>query len=209
MNSRSVKAAPRRRILITGFEAFGGETINPTRMLVEATFQVPPGIELRGLLLPVVFGEGFAKLESELRTFRPDIVLSLGQAGGRSAIEFERLAINMIDGDQKDNAGVSYLDVPIEPGSPLALPSTLPVRALAEHLTANGVPARVSNSAGLYVCNEVFYRLQLATLRSTVRSGFIHVPYLDEQVVGKNSPSMSFDDMKRGVELILEKLAAD
>lgn len=201
----------RRRVLITGFEAFGGESINPTRRLVEAVvageIPVPLELEVRAIALPVVFGDGFAKLSIELKAYRPDVVLAFGQAGGRSAIEFERLAINMIDGEQMDNAGVVYRECVIEPGSPMALLSTLPVRSLAELLSASDVPARVSNSAGLYVCNELFYRLQLATLRTTTRSGFIHVPFLDEQVVDKQLSSMSFDVMKRGVALILEFFA--
>lgn len=212
MSARSGKSSVvRRRVLITGFEAFGGESINPTQRLVEAVvsgeLRAPAELEVRAVTLPVVFGDGFAKLFSELKSFRPDIVLAFGQAGGRNAIEFERLAINMIDGDQKDNAGAVYRECVIEPGSPMALLSTLPVRALAESLSANDVPARVSNTAGLYVCNELFYRLQLATLRTTTRSGFIHVPLLDEQVLGKQLPSMSFDVLKRGVAMTLEFFA--
>lgn len=201
----------RRRILVTGFEAFGGETVNPTQKLVDACqageVAVPHGVEVRALTLPVVFGEGFAKLEKELRSFKPGVVLSFGQAGGRNAIEFERVAVNLIDGEQTDNSGKSHRDVAIDPSGPNALFSTLPIRELVERLTSSGVPAKVSNSAGLYVCNELFYRLQSATLRTTLRSGFVHVPYLEEQARPKSAPFMSFEDMKKALGLMLEHFA--
>ncbi|MEK7357086.1 MAG: pyroglutamyl-peptidase I [Bdellovibrionota bacterium] len=199
------------KILVTGFEPFGGEEINPTALLVEALgvgeLKVPAGVDVRGLVIPVVFGEGFAKLQDSLRTFRPDVVLALGQAGGRSAFAFERVAVNLIDGDQADNAGVSHCDQVIDSTSGSALFSTLPIRALAEKLTTAGVPARISNSAGLFVCNEVFFRLQATLLRTAVRSGFVHVPYLPAQAAKKEAPSMELGEMKRGLELILEHFA--
>jgi pyroglutamyl-peptidase len=201
----------KRRVLISGFEAFGGEDLNPTQKLVEAlaagSVRVPKGVEARGVVLPVVFGDGFARLDSEIRAFKPDVVLALGQAGGRAAIEFERVAVNLMDSDQPDNSGKSLHDRPIDEGAAAALFSTLPIRELVDHLNANEVPARISNSAGLYVCNEVFFRLQARLARTMVRSGFVHVPYLPEQAVAKSAPSMSFETLNRGLELILEKFA--
>lgn len=199
------------RVLITGFEPFGDSSVNPTQLLVEAVskgeLSTPSSLEVKAVVLPVVFGEGSARLLRELREFRPEVVLAFGQAGGRSAIEFERIAVNLIDGEQKDNAGLARRETPIEPGAPNALFSTLPVREWADHLSANGVPAKVSNTAGLFVCNEVFYRLQHATLRSMVRSGFIHVPYLEEQAKAKGAPFIGFESLRKALELILARLA--
>jgi pyroglutamyl-peptidase len=160
------------------------------------------------VLLPVVFEQAFAKLEQAIDTHRPEIVLALGQAGGRDAIELERIAVNLMDADIADNLGRQPRDERIHHDGETAHFSTLPLRDILDALKAAGIPARISNSAGLYVCNDLFYRLQhVATAKSVRRSGFIHVPYLPEQTTDK--PSMPFETMQEALNVILRVLKAD
>ena len=210
------------RILISGFEAFGGDTINPTHLLIEelqgGRIAIPPETIIDTLLLPVGFENAFEVLRARIEKFRPDVVLALGQAGGRDAIEFERVAINLIDAEVPDNNGLQPQGVPIDPEGPVAFFSTLPVRELADDVIANGISARISNSAGLYVCNFLFYKLQHYLSKtvsgpddsndfngSNVRSGFIHFPYLPEKAVKHpaGTASMPLETMKRALAVIV------
>jgi pyroglutamyl-peptidase len=200
------------RVLVSGFEAFGGETLNPTHALVEQVLAqkiaVPENIEIRGVVLPVTFERSFAALESQIESFDPDVVLCFGQAGGRARIEFERVALNLIDADIPDNGGSQPREIKIEERGETAHLSTLPVRAWADAVSGFGIPAAVSNSAGLYVCNYLFYRLQSYLKdRSEVRSGFIHVPFLPEQAVGKSAPSLAFDQLRQALEIVLNEIS--
>lgn len=191
-----------RRILVSGFEAFGGAAINPTKRLIEdLRAGRVSSIPVETVLLPVVFGEAFTALEEAIARVKPDVVLSLGQAGGRDAIELERVAINLMDAEIADNNGFQPREQPIVPGGQNALFSTLPLQTMLQDLRAHEIPARISNSAGLYVCNDLFYRLQTRGLKS----GFVHVPYLPEQTNDK--PSMPFDTMKRALAVMLETLS--
>jgi pyroglutamyl-peptidase len=215
------------RILVSGFEAFGGAAVNPTALLIEDLRDQRSGagaagdetaaaaqaaasaaaVEVETVLLPVVFEEAFVKLEAAIDRFKPDVVLALGQAGGRDAIEVERIAVNLMDAEIADNSGRKPCDERIEADGANAYFSTLPLREIVEALTANKISARISNSAGLYVCNDLFYRLQRAAPAKGLRmSGFVHVPYLPEQTTDK--PSMPFNEMKRALAIVLERVSA-
>lgn len=197
------------KILVTGFEAFGGEKLNPTQALAEAVARGEiraEGVELRSATLPVTYNDAFPALERAMHEFNPDIVLSFGQAGGRDAIEFERIAINRADSTQADNAGHVILDQPIEENGEIAYLSTLPLHKLTKILEDAGIKARISNSAGTYVCNALFYRLQQSLRLTTKRSGFIHVPYLPEQTSDK--PSMDLATLKRALQLIVATISS-
>ncbi len=194
-------------MLLTGFEPFGGETLNPS---LEVVRSLDPGelggLDLRRAVLPVAFGRAFAVLEAAIAEHRPGLVICLGEAGGRAEITPERVAINVDDARIADNEGARPSEAPIVAGGPAAYFSTLPIGAIVEGLRARGVPASPSNTAGTFVCNHVFYRLmhRLAAEASGARGGFVHLPYLPAQVTSKpGTPSLGVELMRSGVaELI-------
>ena len=170
-----------KRLLITGFQPFGGETINPSW---EAVKQLPSLIndyELVKLELPVVFGLAFEKAIAVANEVNPSVVLCVGQAGGRGAITPELLAINLRNASIPDNNGNQPKDEPIIPGGDCAYFSTLPVRKMAEAVSASGIPSQISYSAGAYVCNDLLYSLLAYFKGSSTRVCFIHIPYCEEQ----------------------------
>ncbi len=184
-----MSAAP---VLLTGFEPFGGESINASARLVAALDgRVVAGRRVAGLILPVVFGAAGERLLDAINRLRPALVICTGQAAGRAAISLERVALNLADSAQPDNAGVRLVDAPVVPGGPAAYWSTLPLRPILAALRARGLPAELSLSAGGYVCNHVFYTLMHA-LRDApaVRGGFVHLPVLPEQAAasGRTPP---------------------
>ena len=194
------------RILVSGFEAFGPNAINPTERLALDVVKNPSDYlpsaprDLHAVVLPVTFADAYQVLSSEIASFKPDAVLALGLAGGRSlAIELERVAINCIDCDIPDNSGRVLRDEKIEEKGASAHFSTLPLREMLGELERSGVPAKISNTAGTYVCNFLFYRLQ-ERARARI-SGFVHIPFLPEQIVGQSPipPSMEFDVLKKGL----------
>jgi len=186
----------RRTVLVTGFEAFGGETINPSAEIARALDgKIIEGRAVVGAVLPCVFGTSAEELLRWLRVVRPELVVCVGQAGGRSAITPERVAINVDDALIPDNAGVKPVDVPIMRGGPASYWSTLPIKAIVAGLTARGIPSTVSPTAGTFVCNHVFYRLMRALVRRKgVRGGFVHVPFLPHQAK-RGQPSLPLDTM--------------
>jgi pyroglutamyl-peptidase len=196
------------KALITGFEAFNGSSINPTAMLVDAIqekkIKLPDELELKAIKLPVTFADAFTVLAEGISSFAPDVILSFGQAGGRACIEFERVAINVIDAEIPDNHGHSPRDLPIEEGAPAAIFSTLPIKPLIEHLSLNGIESRISNSAGTYVCNYLFYRLMRATAGTHQLAGFIHVPWHPDQ--HRPGPTLSTEALLQAVEGMLSYL---
>lgn len=199
------------KILVTGFEPFGGEDINPSWEAVRQ-LRAPEGTELVRLRLPVVFREAGEQLAAALRREQPDLVLCIGQAAGRDAITPERLGVNLMDAAIPDNAGFQPQEEPVIPGSPAAIFAHLPVAALAEAIRAAGVPAQVSNSAGLFVCNALLYRLlyEMETGYPQMRGGFLHVPCLPEQAerLGKEKPlpSLELSRIVRGLQAALDFL---
>lgn len=180
------ETAARGGVLVTGFEPFGGETDNPSWRIAEALHgRRLGGHAVTALRLPCVFGDALAVLDAALERHAPVLVLCLGQAGGRAEVSVERVAINVDDARIPDNAGASPVDEPVVAGAPAAYFSTLPVKAIVAALREAGCPAAVSQTAGTFVCNHVFFGLmhRLATrpaLRGT-RGGFVHVPLLPAQ----------------------------
>lgn len=190
------------KVLLTAFEPFGGEKINPA---LEAMLRMPESvgdIQIVKLTVPVTFAGCLKPVIAALERERPDAVLCLGQAGGRAAMTPERLAVNVDDARIPDNAGAQPVDVPVVPGGPAAYFSTLPVKAMVEAIRVAGVAAEVSNTAGTFVCNHLMYSVLhlLAENQSRVRAGFMHVPFAPEQTTDKSDqPSMSVADMVRGL----------
>lgn len=187
---------PPRPVLVTGFEPFGGDTINPSAEIARQLHgTIIAGSPVTGALLPCVFGAALTELKRQLDRVRPGLVLCLGQAGGRAEITPERVAINVDDARIPDNAGRQPVDRPVVRGGPAAYWSTLPIKAIVADLRARGIPAAVSQTAGTYLCNHVFYGLQHALRRRKgVRGGFIHVPWLPEQAP-PGQPSLPQDVM--------------
>ena len=187
-------------VLVTGFEPFGGQSANPSAQVALALHgRVLEGRKVIGAVLPCVFDVSVAKLKHLLRVHKPELVLCLGQAGGRWAISLERIAINVDDACLADNAGAAPIDEPVVAGGPAAYWATLPIKAVARALSQAGIPAEVSQTAGTFVCNHIFYALMHALRRGKARGGFIHVPFLPEQ----GSPSMILAEMIRGIEIAI------
>ncbi|MFI0789192.1 pyroglutamyl-peptidase I [Streptomyces lydicus] len=194
------------RVLLTGFAPFDGETVNPSWQAVRAAAAAPPaGIEVAAVELPCVYGASVAVLRAAIEEARPEIVVCVGQAGGRPDITVERVAINVDDARIPDSSGAEPIDEPIVPGGPAAYFTTLPVKACVAAVRAAGLPASVSNTAGTFVCNHVFYGLAhlLATELPGVRGGFVHVPYAPEQVTDRSQPSLPAAAVTRALQEIM------
>jgi pyroglutamyl-peptidase len=199
------------RILLTGFDPFGGESINPSWEAVRALHgKRIGGHRIVALQLPTEFAGSLRMLRAAMRELAPAILLGVGQAGGRSQLSIERVAINLRDARIHDNAGAQPVDDPVVAGGPAAYFSTLPIKAMLAALHAQGLPAEISNSAGTYVCNHVAYAmLHLAAPKRGVRAGFIHIPYLPLQAAARRgAPSMALDDVVRGLEIALRTAIA-
>ena len=195
-----------KNILITGFEPFGGESINPA---LEAVLRLPDemdGFSITKLKLPVVFRKSIDVLYEALKKEKPYAVISIGQAGGQPDIRLERVAINIDDTDSPDNNGAKPTDVPIFPSAPTAYFASLPIKCIVESLKEKGIPASISNSAGTYVCNHVMYAALHYTAENQpeMQAGFVHIPYLPSQAVGKkNAPSMSAESVALALKIIV------
>lgn len=194
------------KVLLTGFDPFGGESINPA---YEAVALVPDRIQTHDIIkleIPTVFRKSIQVIEAAIIEHRPDIVLAIGQAGGRMAIAVERVGINVDDGRISDNEGNQPIDEVIEKDGANAYFSNLPIKKMVEAIKAQNIPAIVSNSAGTYVCNHVLYGIMhlINTKYKDIRGGFIHVPFLPQQVVNGNMASMSLDLITRGLEIAIE-----
>ena len=194
------------RILLTGFEPFGGDPVNPSLLIARALDgEVVAGARVEAVELPCVFHRALSALDEALARTRPVLAVALGLAAGREGLSIERVAINVDDARIPDNAGAQPMDEPIAPGGPAAWFSTLPIKAMAAELNAAGVPASVSQTAGTFVCNHVFYGLQQRLVGTGVRSGFIHVPLLPEQAARyPGKPVLALEDQVRGVRLALQ-----
>ena len=198
-------AAALPTVLVTGFDAFGGDTLNPSWLIAQALHgRRIAGHRVVAAQLPTVFGDSLGALCQLLRGHRPALVLCLGQAGGRGAISLERVAINIDDARIADNAQAQPVDTPVVAGAPNAYFTRLPVKAMLLALQQAGIAAEVSQTAGTFVCNHVFYGLmhELATRRGfkQVRGGFVHVPWLPAQ----GQPSMPLEQMVQGIALALK-----
>ena len=201
------------RVLLTGFEPFGGSQVNPSREVVDRLARDGvPGVTLHSAILPVDRQEGPVTLLYAVRALHPDAILCLGEAARRMAISIERVAINLLDYHMADNAGHQAIDAPIVPDGPAAYFVTLPVRAMLEAVHAAGIPAELSLSAGAFLCNQVTYELlhYLTTHQLDIPAGFVHLPALPEQVTNAypSMPSMALETMTRGIYAIIGSLQA-
>jgi pyroglutamyl-peptidase len=194
------------RVLITGFEPFGGESVNPSWQAVELVAAAPPdGLFVTAVQLPCVFGESLTALRAAVDRARPELVVCVGQAGGRPGVTVERVAVNVDDARIPDNAGAQPIDEPVVPGGPAAYFSSLPVKACVAAMRAAGVPTALSNTAGTFVCNHVAYGLAhlLATEHPGVRGGFVHVPWAPAQVPDGTAPSLPAETVATGLRALL------
>lgn len=189
------------QLLLTGFEPFGGEQQNPSMALVRSLEgESIGGLRIVTAVLPCSFGRAPAALNAALEQSSPALVLAMGQAGGRSELSLERVAINLMDARIADNDGAQPVDQPVDPRGPAAYFSTLPIKAMMVASRSAGVPAAVSHSAGTFVCNQVFYILQHRLARQRVASGFMHLPWLPEQATAHpGAPSMPLATMAHGL----------
>ena len=204
LRSSTAPAARKPVVLITGFDAFGGDALNPSWLVAQALHgRQIAGHRVVAAQLPTVFGASARELAGLLARHRPALVVCTGLAAGRAGLSLERVAININDARIADNANAQPVDTPVVPGGPAAYFSTLPIKAMLATLQQAGVAAEVSQTAGTFVCNHVFYALMhlLATRRAlrTTRGGFIHVPALPDQA----AVSMQMEDMVRGLQLAL------
>ena len=196
------------KILVTGFDPFGGEPTNPAIESVKRIDDEIEGAEIIKLEIPTVFHKAADVVEEKIKEVKPDVVLSIGQAGGRYGITVERVAINEDDARIEDNEGNQPIDVKIrEDGAP-AYFATLPIKAMVEEIKKENLPASVSNTAGTFVCNHIMYQdLYLAEKYGNIKAGFIHVPFLTEQVVDKkDTASMSLEDIVKGLNAAIRAI---
>ena len=191
------------KILVTGFDPFGGEKVNPALEAVKSLPSVIHGAEIRWVEIPTVFYQSAEVLEAQIVRYQPNVVLCIGQAGGRTSLTPERVAINQDDARIPDNQGNQPIDTPIRLDGEAAYFSTLPIKAMVQAIKEDGLPATVSNTAGTFVCNHLMYQaLYLADKKfPNVRAGFMHIPYMTEQVINKpNTASMNLVDIVKGIE---------
>ena len=196
-----------KKVLITGFDPFGGESMNPAYEAVKLLPDSILGAKVIKLEVPTVFGKAIDVLDAAIALEKPDIVINVGQAGNRFGITPERVAINEDDARIKDNEGNQPIDTVIKEGGEAAYFSNLPIKAMVEAIKEAGVPATVSNTAGTFVCNHLMYGLMylINTKYEGVKGGFIHVPYATEQVLDKpNSPSLSIEQISIGLKAAVE-----
>ncbi|WP_303765264.1 pyroglutamyl-peptidase I [Abiotrophia defectiva] len=199
------------KILVTGFDPFGGEAINPAWEAVSRLPKEIEGAEIVTVQIPTVFGDSAKRLFEAVDEHQPDAVVCVGQAGGRFGITPERVAINVDDARIADNKGQQPLDTVIQADGAPAYFTTLPVKAMVEAVKKAGLPASLSNTAGTFVCNHIMYQnlYYLAKHYPKTQGGFIHVPYVTEQVVDKpGQASMALADIVKGLTACLETIVA-
>lgn len=197
------------KVLITGFDPFGGEKINPAWEAVRALPDNIDGIEVVKLQIPTVFKKSAKKLFENIDSVKPDVVICVGQAGGRYEFSVERVAINVDDGRIPDNDGYQPVDSTVFEDGENAYFSTLPIKAIVEEVKKAGIPAAVSNTAGTYVCNHIMYSLlyYLNKNNLNIKGGFIHVPFIPEQVVEKkNTPYMELTRITKALEISIKAI---
>lgn len=197
-------------VLVTGFDPFGGERLNPSWQVCTQLPRMIAGLRVETCKVPCEFRRSIEVVAEAIERHRPSLVICLGQAGGRAHLSVERLAINVDDARASDNAGAAPIDEPIAAGGPPAYFATLPIKAMVAAMHAAGVPAEVSNSAGTYVCNHLMYGVLhfIAASGAGARAGFIHVPYAEQQVLDKPGiAAMAVSTIARGVEAAIAAAA--
>ena len=187
-----------KKLLITGFDPFGGETLNPSWEAVKLLPDSIGDFSLTKLEIPTVFGLAAQRVLQQAELLQPDVIVCIGQAGGRSGVTPEMVGINLRDARIPDNANRQPVNEPVVPGGPAAYFATVPVREMVAAMTAAGFPASRSLSAGAFVCNDTLYTLLHRCDGTPVRVGFIHVPFLPQQAK-EGVPSMELADIVRAL----------
>ena len=195
-----------KKLLITGFDPFGGASVNPAREAVMALPDVVGDYALAKLEIPTVFGLAAETVLQAAEALCPDVILCVGQAGGRAAITPEVVAINLREASIPDNLGYTPQNQPVVAHAPAAYFSTLPVRAMAEGVKAAGIPCSLSYSAGVFVCNDLLYTLLHHYDGTDTRVGFVHIPYLPEQAK-EGVASLPLEDAVRGLTAAIQTLS--
>lgn len=198
------------KILLTGFDPFGGESINPSYEAIKKITINNPSVEVIKKELPTVFKKAIVVLDETIESVKPDVVVCTGQAGGRFDISLERVGINIVDARIPDNDGDQPIDEKIFKDGQEAYFSTIPIKAIVKHMRENGIPASVSNTAGTFVCNYILYGAMYLIDKKypAIKGGFVHVPFLPEQVTEKvNTPSMSLENITLAFEVMIETIA--
>ena len=193
------------KIIVTGFDPFGGEKINPSIECVKALTEIE-GVELIRLELPTVFKESAKRLNEVINDVKPDAVLSVGQAGGRAGITMERIAINVDDARIPDNISQQPIDETIQTEGAAAYFSTLPIKRIVKAIREAGISAEVSNSAGTFVCNHIMYQALFAATKAEkpFKAGFMHIPFIPEQTTDK--PSLPLEESTKALQIAIETI---
>lgn len=200
------------KILVTGFDPFGGESVNPATETVKRLPDTISGSEIIKLEIPTVRYQSLEAIDHAIQLHDPDVILSIGQAGGRASITPERVGINVDDFRIPDNKGQKPTDEPVIPDGPAAYFTTLPIKAMVQRIRKKGIPASVSNTAGTFVCNHVTYGVchLIATRYPGKKSGFIHIPFLPQQVTDKpGTPSMAQEMLVEGICAAIEAIVLE
>ena len=174
-----------KKLLITGFDPFGGDTINPSWEAVRLLPDIIGEYDITKLEIPTIFGAGTKKVLDTAAELKPDVIICVGQAGGRMSITPEVIGINLREARIPDNAGNQPLNTPVVADAPAAYFATIPIRKMVEYINEEGIPASLSYSAGTFVCNDVLYTLLNHYAETSTLVGFIHVPYIPEQAGDK------------------------
>lgn len=193
------------KIIVTGFDPFGGKTINPSIECVKALPEIE-GVELIRLELPTVFKESAKRLNEVINDVKPDAVLSVGQAGGRTGITMERIAINVDDARIPDNISQQPIDEAIQLDGEAAYFTTLPIKRIVKAIREAGISAEVSNSAGTFVCNHIMYQALFAATKADkpFKAGFMHIPFIPEQTTDK--PSLPLEESTKALQIAIETI---
>lgn len=193
------------KIIVTGFDPFGGETINPSIECVKALPEIE-GVELIRLELPTVFKESAKRLNEVINDVKPDAVLSVGQAGGRPGITMERIAINVDDARIPDNISQQPIDEAIQLDGEAAYFTTLPIKRIVKAIREAGISAEVSNSAGTFVCNHIMYQALFAATKADkpFKAGFMHIPFIPEQTTDK--PFLPLEESTKALQIAIETI---
>ena len=193
------------KIIVTGFDPFGGEKINPSIECVKALPEIE-GVELFRVELPTVFKESAKRLNEVINDVKPDAVLSVGQAGGRAGITMERIAINVDDARIPDNISQQPIDETIQTEGEAAYFTTLPIKRIVKAIREAGISAEVSNSAGTFVCNHIMYQSLFAATKADkpFKAGFMHIPFIPEQTTDK--PSLPLEESTRALQIAIETI---
>lgn len=198
------------KVLITGFDPFGGESINPAYEAVKLLPDTVAGAQVIKLEIPTIFNKAGEAVEEGIKEHNPDVVICVGQAGGRSSITIEKVAINLQEARIPDNSGEQPLDLPIKTDGENAYFTNLPCKAVVKEIREAGIPAHISYTAGTFVCNDVMYNLlyMIDKKYNHIRGGFIHVPYVMSQVVEKpmGTCAMSTETIAKGLELAIKAI---